>query len=133
MGRKPTIKTCADPSCPLTFTGRGLYCDGHKAGRDKPGSELRRERNRKAQQERRRKEWDRRFALGGSPTTGVSSPLHQSVASPQVRGLQVAGQNGQVRRGPDPISIAEPGTGTASDVIDDFMAAWGCDMRDVQQ
>ena len=102
MGRKPKVKTCADPSCPLTFTGRGLYCDGHK---------------------------DRKFTLGGSPTTGVSSPLHQSDASPQVRGLQAAGQNGHVRRGPDPIDVVGTPGMTVTDAIDDFMAAWGCDMR----
>ena len=124
MTRKPKVKTCADPGCPLTFTGRGLYCEGHQAGRDKPGSKLRKERKLAAQQRRRDDEWARRYAA-----TGVKSPLHPDSASSQVRALQPTGHNGHHGQGVIPISLSEPGTGTATDAIDDFMAAWGCDMR----
>jgi hypothetical protein len=137
MARRLKIKECADLACPATFSGRGLYCEFHRAGRDKPGSKFRRERNRQAQQRRRDADLRREYPLGPrtassprdvDPGTTLSSPLHRPGASPQVRGSQPARHNGHLGQGVSPIDVTGTPGMTVTDALDDFLAAWGCDL-----
>jgi hypothetical protein len=126
MGRRPRVKDCADPACPATFTGRGLYCEWHRAGRDKPGSKFRKERNREAQQRRRDSDLRRQYPLGPrtassprdmTPSTGVSSPLHITAG----QRLTKVGHSGL---SPIPIDVTGTPGMTVSQAIGIFMAEW---------
>lgn len=120
MGRRPKIKLCADPACPAEFTGRWLYCEFHRAGRDEPGSKFRKERNRQAQQRRRAALWDAPFRHHHGtldPTTGVSSPLHETA------GQRIA-KLGHSRPGPTPIDVTGTPGMTVSRAIRIFMIEW---------
>ena len=120
MARPPKIKECADPACPATFTGRGLYCEWHRAGRDKPGSKFRKQRNHEAQQRRRDLLWKQQFVsspLHPEPSIGVSSPLHVSAG----QRLTKVGHSGL---GPAPIDVTGTPGMTVSRAVEIFTAQW---------
>ena len=118
--RRPKVKDCADPACPAEFTGRGLYCEWHRAGRDKPGSKFRKQRNREAQQRRRDQLWRQQFVsspLHLAPTTGLSSPLHITAG----QRLTKLGHSGL---SPTPIEVTGTPGMTVSRALDIFMTQW---------
>ena len=108
MGRRPRIKVCEHTGCKITFTGRGRYCERHRAPRGKINT-WRQDRNRESQRNRRDAEWARRYT-----GTGTSSPVHEA-----------AGQRGSKSRG-GPLPIDATGTPgmTAARAIRIFMSEW---------
>jgi hypothetical protein len=116
--RRPRVKTCADPSCSISFTGRGLYCPGHQAGRDKPGAKIRRERNRGAKQRQRARAWSERQGVReyrGVITTAPGNALTCGYATAEL------GHSGLA---PVPIDVTGTPGLTVGAAIDTFLAAW---------
>ncbi len=107
-------------ACPATFTGRGLYCEWHRAGRDRPGSKFRKERKAEAQRARRRTVWDLQYVkspLHLDRTTGVKSPLHITAG-------QRLTKVGHFGLSPTPIDVTGTPGMTVTLAIELFMAAW---------
>jgi hypothetical protein len=130
MARRPKIKTCADAACPAEFTGRGRYCEWHRAGRDPATTsqiKFRRERKTEQQRRRRRGVWDAQYVkspLAPEPTYQGEVTTAPDLASSQVRGLHVTDIHGHVESGPLPIDVTGTPGMTVDRAIRIFMIEW---------